>query len=202
MALILDDNADVWKKHQENLLQVYPYIFWEKELDNAEIRTVKHTEYYLHYLGVFLQRAITMYKRFKTNHPKETLKIQRIVRIMQTHLFADLNVHFTCYVAKGSPEDAVLSLKEAKLLRQRRAKITFDVNESNFVVANTFKATNKIKNAKTRGIPTVHHIWIKFSLINLLPMSTDFFDVTNLSEERFKDPKKFEAELFEAHSEQ
>lgn len=201
MALILDDNAEVWKKYKENLVQVYPYYFWDKEFENDEIRVVKHTEYYLHYLGSFLQRAINLYKRYKANHSVESLKIQRIVRVMHTNLFADFNVHFTCFVSQNNPEE-VLTLRETKILKQRRGTITFDSDQCSIIVANTFKATKKIKTAKARGIPTVHGIWIKYSVINLCPLSTEFFDITNLSEERLKDPKKFETDLFEYHTEE
>lgn len=201
MALILDDNAEVWKKYRDNLVQVFPYIFWEKEFENDEIRVVKHTEYYLHYLGVFLQRSINLYKKFKATSPTESLKLQRIVRVMHSHLFHDLNAHFTCFVAQSNPEE-VLTLREAKILKQRHGNITFNVDDCNIVVANTFKATKKIKAAKAKGIPTVHGMWIKFSVINLCPMSTDFFDIGFVSEEKLKNPKKFEAEMYELHTEE
>lgn len=199
MALILDDNAEVWKKYRENLVQVYPYYFWDKEFENDEIRAVKHTEYYLHYLGSFLQRAINMFKRYKTEHSSETLKLPRIVKVMHSHLFSDRTVHFTCFVAQNNPEE-VLTLREAKIVQQRHAKITLDVEHANIVVANTFKPTKKIKTAKARGIPTVHGIWVKFSVINLCPMSTDFFDITNITEDKLKQPKTFESAMYDHHT--
>jgi hypothetical protein len=201
MAIILDDNAEVWRKYKDNLLQVYPYYYWVKEFENDEIRVVKHTEFYLHYLGSFLQRAITLYKRVKAADQSNSVKLQRVVRLMHLHLFSGLNVHFTCFVAQNNPEE-VLTLREAKIMKQRHASITFEAEECNLIVANTFKATKKIKAAKAKGVPTVHATWIKYSVINLCPMSAASFDVSCMSEETLKDPRAFETRLFEMHGDE
>ena len=201
MVLILDDNAEVWRKYRDNLVQVYPYLFWHKEDDNQEIRRVNYPDYYLHYLDVFLQRTVALYKRYKAEHSIDALKLQRIVKIIHLHLFNDFVVHFTCFVAQNSPEE-VLTLRESKIIKQREGKITFNADECNILIANTFKATKKIKSLKAKGIPTVHGSWIRYSVINLCPLSTDFFDVSNLNEEKFKDPKIIERELYDAHPEE
>lgn len=199
LVLILDDNVDVWSKYKDNLVQVYPYYYWIKEEDNEEIRTVSHPDFYLHYLGHFLERSIAIYKKYKEEHTPKTLKYFRVVKVLHCLLFLDKIVHFTCVVAVTNPEE-VLRIRESIILKQKRGKVSLTLEDANMVVANTFKSTKKIKQAKSEGKPTVHFSWIRYSVVNLVPMSTDFFDVVNITEEKLSNIREFEKSMAEKHT--
>lgn len=199
LVLILDDNVDVWRKYKDNLVQVFPYYYWIKEEDNEEIRTVSHPDYYLHYLGHFLQRSVAIYKRYKEEHQPKTLKFYRIVRVLHSLLFFGKSVNFTCVVAVANP-DEVLRIRESIIIKQKHGKVSLTLDGASMVVANTFKATKKIKEAKSMGKPTAHFSWIRYSVVNLVPMSTDFFDVANITEAKLSNIKDFEQSMADHHT--
>lgn len=199
LVLILDDNKEVWSKYKDNLVQVYPYYFWQREEDNEVIRSVDHSDHYLHYLGHFLQRSVDIYKKYKTEHSPKTLKLYRVVRVLHNRLFQDLCVHFTCVVSVTNPEE-VLKLRETIILKQRHGKVSLNYEESNLIIANTFKCTKKIKQAQLDGKPAVHFSWIRYSVVNLIPMSTEFFAVSNISEEKVKNLRQFDKDMMEFHT--
>ena len=62
------------------------------------------------------------------------------------------------------------------------------------------KGTKKLKEAKSKSIPTVHFTWLTFSLIYLLPLSVDFFDVVLITEERLEHIDQFEKEMIDHHT--
>ena len=138
-VLILDDNQEVWHLYRDNLIQVVPYYFWKNEEDKESVSFTSNKDYYLHYLWSFLDRAINILKKFKLENPlKPQLKIQVVVKELHDHLLIGKRIHFTGVF----PTDINLEdTKEYKRVKARRGSVCPDLENSNLLLAGTFKGT-------------------------------------------------------------
>lgn len=203
MVIILDDNSDVWHKYRDNLVQVLPYHYWNKDTAADPVIAGPDKDCYLYYLGSFLQRAFSIYNKVKSRSV-EPPRIQKVVRVLHDSVFWGKIIHFSSVFSKSSD---VMSQRETRLVLSRRGTVTECPSMMNTMVVNTLKCiqflslgTPKIKEALSREVPVVHLLWLRYSIVYLAPLSLAFFAAKNFSEERLNDLPTLEREIIEYHS--
>lgn len=132
LVVVLDDSAEVWKYHRENLIQVLPFFFWKNEDDPEKVCFTANKDYYLHYLWSFLDRAISLMRRFRVEHPElPPLKIQKVLCALNNHIFHGKRFHLTGVVPKSTD---VSENPQARKIKRHGGSICEQLEGSNMLL--------------------------------------------------------------------
>jgi hypothetical protein len=135
LVIILDDNTEVWHKYRDNLIQVLPYYYWDKDTAADPVVAGPDKDFYLYYLGSFIERAFSIYNKLKSRGVEQP-RIQKVVRVLHDCVFWNKVIHFSAVFSKSSD---VMAQRETKLVKARRGKVTEEAAEMNTMVVNTLK---------------------------------------------------------------
>ena len=199
LVLILDDNSQVWAKYRENLLQVLPYWFWKHEELKEEISFTEHKDYYLHAVTQLINRAVRIHKKCSSLDSNKKVKLQRVIYELQAKMFTGTAILFSGLAEKS---ENVLARPEAKIITDRGGTVVTEVAHATLLVTYSFKMTQKVKEAKAKGIPIVYMLWFKYSLKYMAPLSTEFFSLNECTAPKTENMPLLEQQIYEYHHEE
>lgn len=197
LVLILDDNAQVWSKYRENLLQVLPYFFWTAEELKDAIAFTEHRDYYLHAATSLINRAVDIHRRLEGLGSDKKVKLQKVLYELQAKMFAGKLI---CFSGLFEKSEDISTRPETKQVTERGGTVVTELSQANLLVSYSFKVTQKVKEARAKGIPIVYMLWFKYSLRYMAPLALDFFSLAECTAAKVENIATFEQQIFEYHN--